>query len=382
MIKEYIRKDGSKAYLAQVYLGIDSVTGKKKSTTRRGFANKKEAEIMEARLKVNSADGVHTTLTKQRYRFSDVYELWLQQHEREVKPGSYGTTKRYAELHVLPYFGNLFIEKIDVAFCQKILNKWTDHFKSAKYPKRIVSETLNYALLMGIIDTNPMKLLKLPRQKKEQPMQQENYLDSDELKYFLECCEDYGNEKFTTFFRLLAFTGCRRGEALALTWNDIHFKSKRITISKTQTVDEDGIAIVSTPKTFESYREISIDKKTADMLMAWRSAQRKLYFKRGINTSSKEQLVFTTYPENKLYNGPTVNDWLNTIERKYKLKHITIHGFRHTHCSLLFEAGTPIQVVKERLGHSNINTTMNIYTHVTKKAEENAAEKFAERFNF
>ena len=118
------------------------------------------------------------------------------------------------------------------------------------------------------------------------------------------------------------------------------------------------------------------------MLMAWRSAQRKLYFKRGINTSSKEQLVFTTYPENKLYNGPTVNDWLNTIERKYKLKHITIHGFRHTHCSLLFEAGTPIQVVKERLGHSNINTTMNIYTHVTKKAEDNAAEKFAERFSF
>lgn len=193
---------------------------------------------MEARLKVNSADGVHTTLAKQRYRFNDVYELWLEQHEREVKPGSFGTTKRYAELHVLPYFGNLFIEKIDVAFCQKILNKWTDHFKSAKYPKRIVSETLNYALLMGIIDASPMKMLKLPRQKKEQPLQQEeNYLDAEDLKYFMECCEDYGNEKFTTFFRLLAFTGCRRGEALALTWGDINFKSKRIIISKTQTVD-------------------------------------------------------------------------------------------------------------------------------------------------
>ena len=58
-------------------------------------------------------------------------------------------------------------------------------------------------------------------------MQQENYLDSEELKYFLECCEDYGNEKFTTFFRLLAFTGCRRGEALALTWGDINFQVKK-----------------------------------------------------------------------------------------------------------------------------------------------------------
>ena len=76
------------------------------------------------------------TQKKRRYRFSEVYELWLQQHEREVKSGSYGTTKRYAELHVLPYFGNLFIEKIDVAFCQKILNKWTDSLQ-----KRKVSET-------------------------------------------------------------------------------------------------------------------------------------------------------------------------------------------------------------------------------------------------
>ena len=61
MIKEYKKKDGSKAYLVQVYLGIDPVTGQKKSTTRRGFATKKEAEVMEARLKVSSADGTHTT---------------------------------------------------------------------------------------------------------------------------------------------------------------------------------------------------------------------------------------------------------------------------------------------------------------------------------
>ena len=66
------------------------------------------------------------------------------------------------------------------------------------------------------------------------------------------------------------------------------------------------------------------------------------------------------------------------------LKHIALHGFRYIHCSLLFETVPPIQVVKVKLGHSNINTTMNIYiyTHVTKKAEDNAAEKFAERFNF
>ena len=71
------------------------------------------------------------------------------------------------------------------------------------------------------------------------------------------------------------------------------------------------------------------------------------------------------------------NQKLDRILKKNELKRITVHGLRHTHCSLLFEAGLPIQEVKERLGHSDIKTTMNIYTHVTKKAKEKSAEKFA-----
>ena len=71
------------------------------------------------------------------------------------------------------------------------------------------------------------------------------------------------------------------------------------------------------------------------------------------------------------------NQKLDRILKKNELKRITVHGLRHTHCSLLFEAGLPIQEVKERLGHSDIQTTMNIYTHVTAKAKEKSAEKFA-----
>ncbi|SLM97812.1 Integrase [Brachybacterium faecium] len=73
---------------------------------------------------------------------------------------------------------------------------------------------------------------------------------------------------------------------------------------------------------------------------------------------------------------------LNKIITKYNLKRITTHGFRHTHCSLLFESGASIQEVQDRLGHSDVQTTMNIYTHVTEKAKEQTADKFAQYVSF
>lgn len=66
-----------------------------------------------------------------------------------------------------------------------------------------------------------------------------------------------------------------------------------------------------------------------------------------------------------------------SIQEKYNLKRVTTHGLRHTHCSLLFEAGVPIERVQDRLGHSDIQTTMNIYTHVSEKIKEDTDEQFA-----
>lgn len=72
---------------------------------------------------------------------------------------------------------------------------------------------------------------------------------------------------------------------------------------------------------------------------------------------------------------------LKELLKKYNLSHITIHGFRHTHCSLLFETGAEMHTVKDRLGQSDIQTTINIYTHVTKKDRDKAAELFSNFMN-
>jgi len=80
--------------------------------------------------------------------------------------------------------------------------------------------------------------------------------------------------------------------------------------------------------------------------------------------------------KNEFLQPTKTRKWLIQVQVKFNLKKITTHGLRHTHCSLLFEAGASIKEVQDRLGHSDIKTTMDIYTHVTQKAKEGAIQKF------
>ncbi|PCF64391.1 site-specific integrase, partial [Staphylococcus intermedius] len=102
----------------------------------------------------------------------------------------------------------------------------------------------------------------------------------------------------------------------------------------------------------------------------------------GHNTMNKSQYVFTNVSNNKPLNIKFIFDTLKLLCERHDFKRIKVHGFRHTHCSLLFEAGLSVQEVQNRLGHSDIQTTMNIYAHVTEKQRDNVAEKFANYINF
>ena len=168
----------------------------------------------------------------------------------------------------------------------------------------------------------------------------------------------------------------RKGEALALKWSDIDFVNQTISINKTLSIGEHNSLIIGTPKTKASYRTIQIDDKTIHYLKEWRKKQRKELFKIGFNALSNDQLLFSN-KNNEPLRPWLVQFWNRSVAKDTGIKYITVHGFRHTHASLLFEAGTPMQDVKERLGHSDINTTMNIYTHVTKSEQKKPADNFA-----
>lgn len=207
----------------------------------------------------------------------------------------------------------------------------------------------------------------------------ENFYTREELIEFLSCFEKENNVKAYTLFLLLAFSGMRNGEALALTWKDIDFKENVIHINKAISRGKNNHLYVKSTKT-DVARSVVMDSCTMAILIEWKKKQKEDYFKLGYNTKSPNQLVFSN-EYNKFLQPTKTRKWIIQIQKKYHLKEVSTHGLRHTHCSLLFEAGVKIKEVQDCLGDSDIQTTMNIYTHVTAKAKESAIQKFENYLN-
>lgn len=381
-IKQYSKKDGSKAYMYSLYIGTDPLTGKPKRTTRRGFSTKKEAALSLSRLQLEIEKNGSLVRRNDTATFEDVYLLWLEQYKDGVKENTLRQTKSAFRMYILPHLGDFRIEKINVARCQKAVNAWAERTKIFKLFKNYASSVFKYAISLDMCSDNPMAKVHVPVKKQslgDEDNKKIEFYSKNELLTFLDCLEKEGNQKRLTFFRVLAFTGARKSEILALTWEDVDFTNKKLNINKTLAIGEKGI-IVNTPKTKSSKRIISLDERTIEILKHWRKEQRKLYFALGFNTSGKAQAVFTN-KDNRYIRPNTVSAWMQNIVDKYDLNYIKIHGFRHTHCSLLFDSGASIQEVKERLGHANIETTMNIYAHVTEEKADSTADRFAQYMN-
>ena len=380
-IEDYKLKNGQKRYMFQLYVGVDPLTGKEKRTTRRGFKTKKEAQLALSRLQLEIDNGTFRKTIAETYQ--DVYVLWIEQYKNSVAESTFIRVERIFRRHVLPALGKYKIDKITVDVCQKHVNEWFIEFQRYDFIKRYASRVFYFAMKRGFIQNNPMKLVEMPKRiidPIEDEEENEKFYNKEQLIQFLNFLEQGKNYKAFTLFRLLAFSGMRRGEALALTWNDINFKNNEIRINKTLTRGENGRLYVKTTKTKKSIRTIRMDEKTIDILDEWRKRQKQDYFKLGYNTLQPNQLIFNN-KNNEYIQLAIPQKWMLQVQNKYELEKISPHGLRHTHCSLLFEAGASIKEVQERLGHSNIQTTMNIYAHVTKQAEDEAIQRFAQYLN-
>ncbi|TPR38588.1 tyrosine-type recombinase/integrase [Apilactobacillus micheneri] len=379
-IKSYTTKNGDKRYKFQLYAGLNSQTGKPKHLSRSGFKNKKEATLEASRLELEVAQG--GIKQENNIKFSEVYEQWYQAYINTVRESTYARTDGMFKNHIIPAFGNKRIRTIKINEVQRAINKW---FKIApnNFKKwfNYTSNVFDYAIKEQYIKDNPCKLVNIPKKQVEYGDKPANFWDKKQLLNFFECIDPSKELEKYTLFRVLAFAGLRRGECLALTWDDINMSEQTIRINKTLTQGVKGKQIVQAPKTRKGRRTLKMDSKTMNYLKEWRLRQKKVFFMLGFNTFKKSQLVFASRTNNhKCLNTPA--KWLKKIIKANNLKPITVHGFRHTHASALFSAGASIKEVQERLGHEDIQTTMDIYTHVTNQQNKEAVKKLVNYLDF
>lgn len=385
------KKDGKKFWAFQAYLGINELTGKPVRVSRRlgehgqPFRTKKEASDEVARLKreyqEEELDEILRVKKKEEEKsFEVIANEWLERRYREtVKESTYlNTSNVFFKLHILPALGEYLISRIDKEVLEGVVGDWSENFIKHRYNLMVnyTKRVFIYALKEGYIKDNPFDLVHVSVVKEERTPDSQFYT-RDEVIEFLDSCKGYGRYGYYwhVFFHFLIFTGVRNGEARALTWGDIDLNRSLVNINKTLSVrlNEDTnkteIYLSDSTKNNED-RTITLDRITTDLLRDLKGKKKK-----------DSELVFPALRGSGWMHSQSASNAMRNITRKNNLKQIKMHELRHTHCSLLFDAGVNVKEVQKRLGHKDVTITLNIYTHVTKDRQDEVADKLMDYVN-
>ena len=377
-ITEYKKKNGAIVYRANIYLGVDQVTGKKVKTSVTGRTRKEvKLRIKEAQHDFK-ANGKTVTKAVPVKNYKELAELWLKSYEMTVKPQTFIATKRMIYNHLTPVFGELKLDKLSVSYIQGFINDLSKEFVHFGTVHSINKRVLQYGVSLQLIPFNPARDVILPKVVKPDN-KAIKFIDYDDLKALMSYMEKLSNKKYSYYFdyvlySVLLATGCRFGEAIALTWSDIDFENATIDINKNYNRLVD---IVGTPKSKAGFRVISIDQKTVNLLRLYKNRQRQLFTD---ISSEAPEVVFAT-PTRKYQNTAIRQESLDRRLKEIDCPRFTFHAFRHTHASLLLNAGISYKELQYRLGHATLAMTMDIYSHLSKDKEKEAVSYYEKAIN-
>ena len=405
-IKENINeKTGKVTYEFSINLGVPPGEDKPFRTRRRGFQNKKAAWAAYMLLKARAAEGIFLEREKSNSQTdkksmnahneynadSTVAEYFGVYWEAYRAKGNESTTNDKTfncfKNHILPQFSCMALKNITPIACKKFATDLINRLVSARQILIYFKNFLEDAKNMKLIEENPMNHVLIPtkndvKKKKQIPGEEDvffsNYYSIEDLMKFLTFSKTHCPALQHTFFSLLAHTGLRRGEAMAIHWDVIDFKNKLIRVNKAAAYSTENKLHIKTTKNRVA-RKVNIDEETFKELKEWKCTQQlQLRMKNQHIKSDNQQYIF----QNK-YNGLTnpsqSSRWLKKLYNECDIKHITVHGLRHTHCTLgLQSRAYTIEEMMNRLEHKDIKVTMDVYMHVTHETMESNPKIYRE----
>lgn len=327
--------------------------GKKKSTTKRGFATKKEALRWETEQKAKAEARMDVTL-------ETFVEMYFNDKRGELKEKSIRNKKYMIKSHIIPFFGHMKMNEISPAQINEWQNQMISKGYSETYLRMIqnqVTALFTHASNIYGLSNNPCKRVKKMGNANAGKME---FWTKEEYDRFIDTFDK--NDKYYVIFELLFWTGIRIGELLALQKQDLDLYSHQINIDKTYS-RFDGKDNTTSPKTSTSNRTVSLPAFLCDELAAYIG---RLY----------------KYPDDERI-FPIVHKAVENMMKRHiemaGVKKIRIHDLRHSHASYLIHEGVAPLIIKERLGHKDIKITLNTYGHLYPNEQEALAQMLNEK---
>lgn len=429
-IKPRTGKNGVTTYLITVSKGRDT-NGKKLTETTTFKPTKTTPKAIEKEVQKFALDFEERVksgkyFSGEKITCHDVFKQWEiseqnKSKEDRLSPATFESYQSIWDTHISPYIGNMKISKINVMALQNMVEKWkANGFASASIRRyfAVVSTVFKYAERLEIIESNPCRKVNFPKASST-PNKDIHCFDVEQSTLFLHLIESgftinhpekirknsvvlpaYSEDitfssQWLAYFHLAIYGGFRRGELIALTWNDIDFENRTVDINKARSRTKEG-TINKKPKSKAGYREIQLPAECFKVLQIWKKEQRSMMLLLGKDWKGKTGRQFD---QNNIFiqikNGLPMD--LSTPSHKFKeiiqmynstctneadkLPEITLHELRHTSATLLLAHGTDIETVSHRLGHSKASVTLDVYGHALKKMDSTASNTLESIFS-
>lgn len=371
-----VRKKGNRWYYS---FEVGKEDGNRRKIERAGGSTKKEA-LEALRKAIIDFENAGTLIEESNISVSDYFDYWFKEYVMlHCKPNTQSGYKRLIKNHIKPEIGIYQLKKITPARLQELVNlKYRNGF-SKNYLKNL------YGVLSGafksavypyqLIKENPVKYVKLPKynQKLINNLEDLKIINMKQYNTILKRFP-YGSNMHIPL-QIGFHTGMRVAEVMSLTWDCVDLEAQTIKVEKILYKNEFKKWIFTSPKTPSSYRTIKIGKTLTTLLKRFHADQKANRLRYG-QFYIKNDYDFVCLKEN--------GELLTTESIKYLSRVVNYelyipfkyHSLRHTHATMLLEAGANIKDIQERLGHSKSSITMDTYSHVTKKMSNDSVNIF------
>ena len=326
-----------------------------RKTLKKGTTLKKAKEKLRE-IEDQLAKGIYISETKIP-TFPGVAKEWL----KHKKPNIRSSTWSVYEGHTLNHFSefeDLKINRITIAMIEKwITDRQAQEMPIATIRKVLVSmgQIFKYAARHNYLAYNPFSDAERPKGKKKKDTIE--VLTPDKINALLNAVT---NQKYNTLFRLAIFSGSRQGELFGLKWSDMDWENSQVHIQRTFNNQE-----WYDVKTETSNRKIDLGPAMIAELKKWKLAC----------PPNDLDLIFPNEAGQPLNHNNVVSRYFNPALEKAEIKRIRFHDLRHTYASLLIEQGENIKYIQSQLGHSSPTVTWNVYAHLMKKVNQEAANR-------